>query len=57
MSELYSHLFEDVDMRLAEAEAAGYGFDLPDNPSRNVVVAPNAPRNRITAFETLTVSA
>jgi hypothetical protein len=39
MSEMYSHLHEDLDMRLAEAEAVGHGFDLP-----NVVVAPSAPR-------------
>jgi hypothetical protein len=39
MSELYSHLHEEVDMRLAEAESVGYGFDLP-----NIVVAPNAPK-------------
>lgn len=29
MSEIYSHLFEEVDMRLAEAEAVGFGFELP----------------------------
>jgi integrase len=42
MSELYSHLHEELDMRLAEAESVGYGFDLP-----KVVVAPNAPRNQV----------
>jgi len=40
MSELYSHLHEEVDVRLAEAESVGYGFDLP-----KIVVAPNAPKN------------
>jgi hypothetical protein len=39
MSELYSHLHEEVDVRLAEAESVGYGFDLP-----KIVVAPNAPK-------------
>ena len=29
MSEIYSHLFEEVDMRLAEAENVGFGFELP----------------------------
>jgi len=29
MSELYSHLFEETDVRLAEAERIGYGFELP----------------------------
>jgi hypothetical protein len=27
--ELYSHLHEEIDVRLAEAESLGYGFDLP----------------------------
>jgi len=31
MSEIYSRLFEELDMRLAEAEAVGYGFRLPPN--------------------------
>ena len=38
MSELYSHLHEELDMRLEETERVGYGFDLP-----NPVAAPNAP--------------
>jgi hypothetical protein len=29
MSELYTHLHEELDVRLAEAESVGYGFDLP----------------------------
>jgi len=29
MSEIYSHLYEDAEMRLAEAEQVGFGFDLP----------------------------
>lgn len=44
MSEIYSHRFEEIDMRLAEAEAVGFGFDLPKNPSEKAVVAPIAPR-------------
>ena len=39
MSELYSRLHEEVELRLEEAERVGYGFDLPE-----VVVAPNAPK-------------
>jgi hypothetical protein len=31
MSEIYSHLFEEVGLRLAEADAVGFGFDLPKN--------------------------
>jgi len=31
MSEIYSRLFDELDMRLAEAEAVGYGFRLPPN--------------------------
>ena len=38
MSELYSHLHEELDMRLDEAARVGYGFELPK------VDAPNAPR-------------
>ena len=29
MSELYSHLHEELQLRLAEAERVGYGFNLP----------------------------
>ena len=29
MSELYSHLHEDLDVRLGEAEREGYGFEIP----------------------------
>lgn len=39
MSELYSHLHEELEMRVSEAESVGYGFDLP-----NVAIAPDAPR-------------
>jgi integrase len=41
MSELYSHLHEELELRLAEAERVGFGFDLP-----KAVVAPNAPKIR-----------
>jgi integrase len=37
MSELYSHLDEDLDLRLDEAEQVGFGFELPK------VIAPSAP--------------
>jgi integrase len=39
MSELYSHLHEELEMRLEEVERVGYGFELP-----KTVVAPNAPK-------------
>ena len=39
MSELYSHLHEELEMRLEEAEQVGYGFELP-----KPVVVPNVPR-------------
>ena len=39
MSELYPHLHEELELRLAEAERVGFGFDLPRD-----VVAPNAPK-------------
>jgi integrase len=38
MSELYSHLHEDLDTRLAEAERVGFGFAVPKS------IAPNAPK-------------
>ena len=37
MSELYSRLDEELELRLAEAETMGVGFEVP--------IAPNAPRN------------
>jgi len=39
MSEIYSHLHEELELRLQEAERVGYGFDLPQ-----AVGAPNAPK-------------
>src|SRR5713101_6383043 len=57
MSEIYSHLFEEIDMRLAEAQAVGFGFDLPKNPSEKVVAAPIAPRSKTEVFQEVAVSA
>jgi hypothetical protein len=37
MSEVYSHLHEETQMRLEEAERVGYGFDLPEKPTAAVV--------------------
>jgi integrase len=37
MSEVYSHLHEELEMRLAEAERVGYGFDLPERSTAAVV--------------------
>jgi hypothetical protein len=41
MSEVYSHLHEELEMRLAEAERVGFGFELPSVPA---VIVPNVPR-------------
>lgn len=42
MSELYSHLHEELELRPAESERVGYGFVLPG--AATPVVAPNAPK-------------
>ena len=42
MSELYSQLHEELQLRLDEASRVGYGFVLPETPS--VVVVPNVPK-------------
>jgi hypothetical protein len=42
MSEVHSHLHEDLQMRLDEAKRVGYGFALP--ASNNVSVVPNVPK-------------
>jgi integrase len=42
MSELYSHLHEELQVRLGEAQRVGYGFVLPE--TRNVAVVPNVPK-------------
>jgi len=43
MSGLYSHLHEELEMRLEEAQRVGYGFDLPDTPKAANV--PNVPKS------------
>jgi hypothetical protein len=48
MSELYSHLSEELEIRLEEAERVGYGFDLP---KEEAVIAPNAPKKSNTKLE------
>jgi integrase len=42
MSELYSHLHEDLQVRLDEAQRVGYGFSLPDISS--MIVVPIVPK-------------
>ena len=42
MSELYSHLHEELELRLAESERVGYGFVLPGATASRV--PPNAPK-------------
>ena len=57
MSELYSHLFEEIEVRLVEAETVGFGFDLPKKRSPKAVIAPIAPRFRNEMVEQVAVSA
>ena len=42
MSEVYSHLHEELELRLDEVARVGYGFVLPETP--NVAVVPNVPK-------------
>jgi len=42
MSEVYSHLYEEVQLRLDEAKRVGYGFVLPG--SNHVSVVPIVPK-------------
>jgi hypothetical protein len=44
MSELYSHLHEELQLRLDEAERVGYGFALPE--SKSVPVVPIVPKSQ-----------
>lgn len=57
MSELYSHLFEEIEVRLAEAEIVAFGFDLPQNPFEKVVIAPIAPKFGNEVLEEVAVNA
>ena len=41
MSELYSHLFEEVELRLAEGAQVGVGFDIP------AYIAPNCSKGSV----------
>jgi hypothetical protein len=43
MSDLYSHLHEEVDLRLDEAARVGYGFVLPE---ANASVVPIVPKSQ-----------
>jgi hypothetical protein len=49
MSEVYSHLHEELETRLAETERVGYGFTIPK------LVAPSAPK--ISTSESLQIAA
>jgi len=42
MSEVYSHLHEELELRLEEAKRVGYGFVLPE--ASNVAVVPIVPK-------------
>ena len=45
MSEVYSHLHEELDMRLDEAARVGYGFVLPAPEKSVVPIVPKLPQN------------
>lgn len=45
MSELYSHLHEEHELRLAEAERVGYGFNLPSTKGSVVPIEPRLHQN------------
>jgi integrase len=45
MSELYSHLHEEVEIRLKEAERVGYGFNLPEASDTVVPIVPKLHQN------------
>lgn len=49
MSELYSHLHEELQLRLDEAARVGYGFVLP--VSKNTSIVPMIPKSQETAEE------
>jgi len=40
MSELYSHLYEEMMLRLAEVERVGYGFTLPEPNASIIPIVP-----------------
>jgi len=46
MFEVYSHLHEETEMRLAEAERVGYGFDLPEKPTAVVPIVPTKQKQK-----------
>jgi len=46
MSGLYSHLHEELGLRLEEAERVGYAFEL-----LQAVIGPNAPRKSVGKLE------
>jgi hypothetical protein len=41
MSEVYSHLFEEAELRLAESAQVGVGFDIP------AYIAPNCSKGSL----------
>jgi hypothetical protein len=45
MSELYSHLHEELQLRLDEAERVGYGFILPLSDASVVPSVPKVHQN------------
>jgi integrase len=50
MSQVYSHLHEELEMRLAEAERVGYGFVLPGQNASVVPMIPKLHQNRAVEY-------
>ena len=44
MSELYSHLYEEMHLRLIEVERVGYGFTLPEQNASIIPIVPKTLR-------------
>ena len=44
MSELYSHLYEEAQLRLVEVERVGYGFTLPEQNASIIPIVPKTLR-------------
>ena len=58
MSEIYSHLFEEVDMRLVEAEEVGFGVELPvEEASENALLHRLHRKMEVGTFQEVAVTA
>lgn len=58
MSEIYSHLFEEVEIRLVEAEEVGFGFELPvEEASENALLHRLHRKMEVGTFQEVAVTA